>query len=197
MRKVLLRVAILVAALVASVGLTATAAAASPSLSSATVDERDLPRVPDFVSADELAAIGQTQDLAEIEAIVSLAGPDQAVQLLLDFESNGYGGAVLVDAPPALREVSSADKAQTMAGIGPGAYGGPGMKGASHHTHVTLGWYGAGSWSGSGYTNWNMYVSGISTASLVGPSNLTWRVCPGWATCTVSPAATLGYVSFD
>lgn len=177
---------------------------------SATVDEVEIPRAPVTLSADELSDIGASQDAAEIDKIIAMASPDQNVQVLLNFETKEYDAAVLVDqsadeqlkshlakvnSEALLQEGSVAENMVALAGVYLCSYT-SGPKGTSYHNGGTLFWCGSGSWSGS-QPGWYQYYNGIATNTLVGPSNLSWQVCPGYTTCTVSPTTTLGYVSFN
>lgn len=169
-------------------------------------DEGDLPRAAATLSASELAELGESQSPEQIDEVMSMASPEQNVQVLLNFDTKGYDAAVLVDSSPledmqstqpagALAEGSAAEGA-ARAGIYTCSYT-SGPKGISNHTSTSYYWCGSGSWSGGPLAGWKQYYNGISTTALVGPSNVSWSGCPGFTTCTVPAGTNLGYVSFN
>jgi len=218
------KVSALTAAIVVAAGFAAGPAFAadggtSPSVPPSTdglvqIDSAGFPHAEKVLPADALKKIGAGQTKADMDKIIAKASPTQNVQLLLDFDTKSYGGAVLVNqsadaqladvlakggsAPAvATQNDATASPAGVLAGIYNCSYT-SGPKGTSSHGSYALYWCGSGSWSGGGITPWDWYRNGIATNALVGPSNLSWMVCPGYTTCTVSPSGTpLGYVSFN
>ncbi|MDR6868371.1 hypothetical protein J2Y69_002987 [Microbacterium resistens] len=64
---------------------------------SSQTDETVVTRVDEVLSPAELQKIGATQSQADIDKIIAMASPTQNVQVLLDFDTMTYGGAVLVN----------------------------------------------------------------------------------------------------
>lgn len=169
--------------------------------------ETDLPRVASTLSTSELAKLGSQQDRAEIAEIISMAGPEQNVQALLNFDTGTYDAAVLVDETPEeqLASFLATKSAAKQPSNASGTLGSNGVytcsytsspKGTSYHTSTAFYWCGSGYWTGS-IGGWFRYRNGSSKNHLVGPSSTNWMTCPPYTTCDIAGTTVLGYVSFS
>lgn len=70
-----------------------------------TFDSTGLPVAAEELDAAQLELIRETQSPEEIEAIISMASPDQWVQTYSDSETFETLGAVLLETPPSAGDV--------------------------------------------------------------------------------------------
>lgn len=167
---------------------------------SAASPDADLPIVAELISTTELAAIGQSQDPAEITDVMALASATQPVQVLMDLKSGTYSAAVLVEFAPGFSTSSNQrsvpDQVQPFAGV----YGCSTTAARGVSSHVAperqIGWCGNGNWTGPAIGGTYRFQNKSGTTATIGENWIIAALCPGYTTCNFASSFNLRYVAY-
>lgn len=180
-----------------------------PNASVAYSPEQDFPLVADEeLNITELDMIAEQQTSEQIAEVISMASPDQWVQIYVDGDTFEYLAAVLLEDAPKVEVPDALSTVGAEAGTAPigkgtravtgcSATGGP--KATSSHLMPdrTMGWCGSGAWSGTIGGAWYRFANFTGYWAYAGTSSQNFVAIPAYTAVTLNPAPTLKYVQLS